>query len=302
MRLDGVLLVRGMSMDGARVIVVSADREPKVITDALDHFTLDLDLQAEYLISFERPGCVSKELRFSTLVPEDHLGTGSFFFPFQVTLFAPGNGRHYEYAGPVGYIHFVKEINAFGYDTDYRVAKDESLSKRLDLVRKTLGMLAVGGAVQVGGAEPDISPLPAGKDMQRGGDGGTSRFATMAPIASEVAPMVHVLKARDNEPLPATIKEQAISPKEGMEGGQPGEHQEARPPLAWMDESGGPVEGNDFSRELEMGKLHLTTIVKVRRGVQEVEYRRVVSYYGGVTYFCNGLPCSETTYNLGVAR
>lgn len=302
LRLDGILLVNGMSMDGARVIVVSADAEPKVITEALDRFTLDLDLQAEYLISFERPGCVSKELRFSTKVPEDRMGSGGFFFPFQVTLAAPGNGRHYEYAGPVGFIHYVKEINAFGYDTDYRVARNEALAERLELVRRTLELPAPGTAAPVPASTPAGNPVSARKDIQREANVGPGSFATVASTVSEVAPKVHVIKTIANDVSRVPGKDEALSTEGGMHSGKNMQVQEGHQPLALAYEPPTPVESGDFTRDLELGKLHTTSIIRVRRGTQENEYRRVVSYYGGVTYFCNGHPCSEATYNLGVSR
>jgi hypothetical protein len=57
-------------MAGAKVILVSDAGEEQVITHGLDRMVLQLDLQQSYLLSIERPGCISKQLVFNTTVPE----------------------------------------------------------------------------------------------------------------------------------------------------------------------------------------------------------------------------------------
>jgi hypothetical protein len=53
---------------------------------------LQLDLQQSYLLSIERPGCISKQLVFNTTVPSCCIRAEGYSFPFQVNLEAPPHG------------------------------------------------------------------------------------------------------------------------------------------------------------------------------------------------------------------
>lgn len=303
LHLDGILLVKGMSMDSARVIVVSADAAPRVITEGLAHFTLELDLQGEYLISFERPGCVSKALQFNTRVPAGQLAGEGFYFPFQVTLAPPASGQHFAYAGPVGYIHFDPGLQAFGYDTDYRIAKNEVLTKRLELVHAQLERPALSEARPVSPAGKVEPPLPDRPNDRREEGDAPGRYHTLAPVVSEVAPKVHVLEVPD---LPREALAEASKPKEAAQpvpeaqraGTPPGEGTSVpvQPQtMASLDR------GGHYSKSVEADQLHVITTITFDKDGSRMEYRRVVSYYGGTTYFCNGAACSEATYIQGIS-
>lgn len=282
LRLEGKLIVRNGNADGARMVVVSKD-ETTVLDRGLDHILLDLKLHASYLIAFERPGFISKQLLFNTGVPEGM--DADYSFPFQVTLDALPQGQPLEYAGPVGYIHFDAQINAFGYSTDYRIAKDEALDERLRAAdRKPAAVVAM--PLNTGS-----TPLPAARNP----------YAQLAPTISKVSPVVHVLAS---SPL-----QQQTAPR-GLVSGELIGPSQKRPDrgmlLARVD---GPDANGDLTsepgqatREVLVEPLRVITVVKRQQEGRVIEYRRVASYYGGVTYFEDGRPCSADTYHQGIGR
>ncbi len=281
--LEGKLILRNGNLDGARVVLVSSD-ETKVLDRGLDHFQLDLKLHRSYLIAFERPGFISKQLLFNTGVPAG--SEAAYTFPFQVTLDPLPQGQPVEYAGPVGYIHFDPQVNGFGYSTDYRIAKDDVLDGRLRAVASTL---ATAGA----------TPTSAAGTL-----GGTMRnpYAQLAPTLSKVAPVVHVLAPSPDQPQST---QRGLVPEEWMESvakrsGNSGLM--ARADGQSTDAADGAGNGMRWSREVKVEPLRVITIVKLEQGGREVEYRRVASYYGGVTYFQDGRPCTADTYTRATGR
>ena len=299
--LDGIMMVKGMSMTGARVIILGPDQSSRVLTEGLDHFTLRLELNTEYLLSFEREGCVSKQLQFNTSVPEGYPVGEGFYFPFQVTLEPLPKGQRFAYAGPVGSIHFDKYINAFGYDTDYRVAKDEVLTKRLELVRTEIELKAAADlvpvAVPMSGTSESIAVKAAAINP-------VTPYEVIAPTLSKTAPMVHVLETpevglevsptyaeplhvavdaiRPSKPEPELLA-LSTTPEQNKMQSPP-----AMPSYRWKD--------------VKADRLHVITTIKTQEEEREVEYRRVVSYFGGITYFRNGQPCSQVIYQQGIDR
>lgn len=116
----GRVKIEGGSMDGARVIVYKNGAKERTITDGLSKFTLDLDLNANYIVSFEKPGFVAKKLSFDTRVPADAVANGFTPFDFAVSLF-----KQYDdvntvvFNQPVGMIRYDGSAGDFDYDTDY---------------------------------------------------------------------------------------------------------------------------------------------------------------------------------------
>lgn len=295
---DVKVIVKGLPMEGARVIVVSKDTEQQVVDDNLSHFRLELGLQKDYLFSFERPGCMSKQLRFNTAVPPDRLSPRGYSFPFQVTLEPIPSGQRMEYAGPVGYIHFDEATGNFGYSTDYRIQRDAVMEERLESVRAKLDVpTAVARATRSGkNGGPEkmavLRPRAEGTAPQ-----GLHLGEQMAPTVGRVAPKVHVLATMDD-------------PVQGPSPG-PGETSAGAAVRAWARQAhpqeGVAVDGPSASRggvriesEVKVERLHVTTIVTRQDGLMRTEYRRVASYYGGITYFRDGRPCSAEVYEQGI--
>ncbi len=303
--LDGVLIVKGLPLDGSQVIVITKDGEAQVLTEGLSHFTLNLELQKDYLVSFERPGCVSKQLRFNTNVPLNAVDPEGFRFPFEVTLEPSPEGQHIEYAGPVGYIQYDKKLNDFSYSTDYRMLKDNFLAKELEVVQTKLRSTAVTTPtlITVSANEHAHGPSASTRSLVRIEQvTPVAPYEVIAPVVSRTAPMVHVLGNSEipapphpmPEPVPSPVLKQAREVAPVPEPERSVVRVEAPEPK--FDEATG------MEKEVQVDSLRVTTIIRFRKGTSTDEYRRVVSYYGGTTYFCNGYACSADTYQREVNR
>lgn len=306
LNLDGILIVRQLPLEGARMIVVSKEGDAEVRTTGLEHFTLSLELGRTYLLSFERPGCVSKQLLFNTEVPEAALRPPGFTFPFQVTLEPAHGAERMQYAGPVGFIRFDGQTGEFGFSTDYRIAKDDALMARLEQIRgdhvadvTVPSVLPVdpAGAGQVHPRLAQEIATPA-RNFTAGPEG------QLAPTVGRVAPMVHVMETT-RQPAMARVQDvrsdfnwappvavplgEAVPPSE--EG-----------PAAARKEVPERAAVHVVNEALETDHLHVITTITVKGEEGTNVYRRVAGYYGGVTYFRDGYPCSEGTYREGTGR
>ncbi|MBS1546560.1 MAG: hypothetical protein JST38_21565 [Bacteroidetes bacterium] len=299
--LDGKLVVKGFPMDGAVLVVASKDGQQQVISAGLGHFTMQLDLQRSYLLSFEHPGCTTKQLMFNTEVPAASVGNRGFFFPFQVTLEPVSKSGGMEYAGPVGYIQYDLGVHGFAYSTDYRIAKDEELERRVDEVRqawmkRTLPVAADPAARQgtLGEAKTAQAPQPAGASS------GIGMGDVVAATVPRVAPMVHVLSAPAvDKPAPKAAEvPPVVRPAPRMD---PLPESTLAPDATMPAVLPAPIglPENVVRREVWADHLHVFTTVSVRDGNRIDEFRRVASYYGQVTYFLNGHPCTEHIYRQG---
>jgi hypothetical protein len=81
---NGRMKVDGSDMSGTRVVVYKNGVKERTLTSGLAKFSLDLDLQASYILSFEKDGFVAKKLSFNTKVPGD--AAGDAFTPFDFGL------------------------------------------------------------------------------------------------------------------------------------------------------------------------------------------------------------------------
>lgn len=118
--LDAKFAVEEGNLSGAIVTVYKDNVKMQEITESLRHFALDLDLGHSYLLSFAKPGCVTKELLLDAHTPA-HFAASHFSFLFQVTLKAR-NGD-YAYDAPVAVIHYDGEERGFSYDRTHAKAK-----------------------------------------------------------------------------------------------------------------------------------------------------------------------------------
>ena len=300
---DGVLLIKGLSMEGAQVIIVSSDGEPQFLTEGLARFALPLRLNTKYLLSFERPGCASKQLQFDTFLPSGHTPDENLAFPVQVTLEPIPAGQDFAYAGPVGFIHFDNTINAFSYATDHRIAEYKALSDRLELARTQIVTKPTAVMAPTDGR---VSKLNKGDLVGRTGLPvklpARSVYEVIAPMVSRTAPMVLLLET------PA-IKQNPLTPNTEPVHVSLSDNQVNRLGTEFLTPmsrtaSGVLTASDDMTsyryKDIETDRLHVITTIKVKEEQVKVEYRRVVSYYGAITYFRNGTPCSEASYRQGV--
>lgn len=83
-------------------------------------FSLSLKLNCDYIISFNKPGYVTKKIQVTTNIPADRALQGLYPFPFDVYLFKQYDGVNIiVFNQPVGKISYNRDMDEFDYDTDY---------------------------------------------------------------------------------------------------------------------------------------------------------------------------------------
>ncbi|MEO8067852.1 MAG: hypothetical protein ABI599_09190 [Flavobacteriales bacterium] len=194
---DGLLRVRGADLSSATITVVPRGAAAYSLPVGTKDFTLSLPLDDTYLISFERPGCPTKQVYFDTTVPAGEHAE-EFHFPFIVTLQHMEEERMFVYEGPVGFVRYQNTVVDFGYETRYLVKVDEELHERMQQLQAT-------------GVDPKVLVHMSSAmvvDRSRDGLSATSVPASLgegieAPNVSEVPAMVNatsVMKVVAEEP------------------------------------------------------------------------------------------------------
>lgn len=135
--INGRVKVDGGTMDGVKVVVMKNGAKDRVLSSNLARFTLDLDLNASYILSFEKEGFVTKKLSFDTHAPADAIANGFTPFEFAVSIF-----KQYDdvsmvvFNQPVGMIRYEPGVDDFDYDTDYTKSIQTQLQETLAKVEE----------------------------------------------------------------------------------------------------------------------------------------------------------------------
>lgn len=117
---NGRMKIDGGDLSGARVVVYRNGAKEKTITTNLNRFSLDLALNANYVLSFEKDGFVAKKLQFDTRLPNGIPPRNYAPFEFAVSLFKQYDDVNIVvFNQPVGMIRYETSTDDFDYDTDY---------------------------------------------------------------------------------------------------------------------------------------------------------------------------------------
>ncbi len=134
---NGRLKIEGGDMGDTRVVVFKNGSPVRTLTDGLNKFSLDLDLQADYVMSFEKDGYVSKKLSFNTRVPADKAMEPFTPFEFAVSLFKQYSDVNVVvFNQPVGMIRYEHGLGDFDYDTDYTRSIQKQMQQTLAEVER----------------------------------------------------------------------------------------------------------------------------------------------------------------------
>ncbi len=104
---------------------------------------LGLKLNSDYVISFKKPGYITKKIALNTTAPGDRSKMGFYPFSFEVILFKQYDGVNIViFNQPVGKISFNRLIDDFDYDTDYtkqvqsalKIAEEEIKQKQKEAI------------------------------------------------------------------------------------------------------------------------------------------------------------------------
>lgn len=128
---DGILTVVGGDVEESLITVMPANGASYTLAKGTKAFSLKLELNNTYLVTFEHPKCLTKQLYFDTNVPKDYQ-LDEYGFPFEVVLEVERSSVDRAYVGPVGYIMYMELVNDFDYETDYTLKIDERLKERMD--------------------------------------------------------------------------------------------------------------------------------------------------------------------------
>jgi len=98
-------------------------------------FSISLDFNSQYILSFEKNGFVSKKLSFDTHAPSEGVEDGFHPFDFTISLFKQYDDVNIVvFNQPVGVIKYYETIDDFDYDTDYTKSIQSRLQKALEEV------------------------------------------------------------------------------------------------------------------------------------------------------------------------
>lgn len=296
---DGMLKVKGMPVAGSRLVMVEHDGAVVVLDHGLEHFSLTLKLNSEYLMEFTHEGCVTKQVLFDTRVPTGDFIFRDYQFPFEVTLQAPPKGQEFTYAGPVGRVYFNTATNDFSYDTDYRAQASKAL----------VNAMAQANHAPAPVAKAPSLPAPEVPDGARH----TEREAPLVhltggsladvPLEREAPPLMLVVRAPAVRTAPLASRTPRVSIRPRSAVNTPDMVRQPRAP-ATAPTMGLPLAADDQrEEELIIEKLRVIKVVRLTEAGHVTEYRRVENSYGPVYYFCDGQSCSQFEYdhNVGVA-
>ncbi len=134
---NGRMKVEGADLGNARVVVYKNGSKERSITSNLNKFTLDLDLNANYVLSFEKDGYVAKKVSFNTKAPAEAIANGFTPFDFAVSLFKQYDDINIVvFNQPVGMIRYDDNTGDFDYDTDYTKSIQSQLQQVLAQVEQ----------------------------------------------------------------------------------------------------------------------------------------------------------------------
>ena len=135
--ITGRVKVEGGGLENTKVVVYKNGEKDRVITSGLGKFNLDLALNANYVLSFEKDGFVTKKLVFDTKVPADAAANGFAPFEFAVSLFKQYDDINIVvFNQPVGMIRYEASVDDFDYDTDYTKSIQSQLQAVMEQVEQ----------------------------------------------------------------------------------------------------------------------------------------------------------------------
>ena len=271
--IDGQVRASGVPLDGTRVIIERDGVQINVLTGNVARVDLRLDLGHVYLLSFEREGCMTKELLFDTNVPEESLALAPFTFPFKVTLEKRDLDATFRYAKPVGYIRYHETKKDFDFDTDHALHRDRLVrSKR-----------AQASSVR------NLEPVGTGSVVSDG--------PSTVHDAAKAAPEPNAITSTREPPLPDQM---AVSWSAG---------QHVDSPTLRVRQAVAPGPGQDLALpptpdgrtdELIVEPTYVARVVRITHMGRTREYRRVAHRFGETHYFLDGSSCGEATFSAGI--
>jgi hypothetical protein len=131
------LKIEDGDFDGVTVVLKNNTSGESNSLPGVAKFDLDLKMNCDYIISFSKPGYITKRIAFNTTSPADRVSQGYYPFNFEVNLFKQYDGVNIVvFNQPVGKISFNRLIDDFDYDTDYTKQIQSALKLAEDEIKK----------------------------------------------------------------------------------------------------------------------------------------------------------------------
>lgn len=127
------------TLDGSYLVLENLTTETSQTIKGTGKFNLNLPYNNEFLLSFNKPGYITKKIQIDTRAPEDRIQQGFYPVNFDVILFKQYEGVNIVvFNQPVARYKFSRLLDEIFYDTDYtkqiqsalKAAEDELKQKR----------------------------------------------------------------------------------------------------------------------------------------------------------------------------
>lgn len=127
------------SLDGSYLVLENLTTATSQTIKGIARFNLNLPYNNEFLLSFNKPGYITKKIQIDTRAPEERIQQGFYTVNFDVILFKQYEGINIVvFNQPVARYKFSRLLDEIFYDTDYtkqiqsalKAAEDEWKQKR----------------------------------------------------------------------------------------------------------------------------------------------------------------------------
>ncbi|MBL7937993.1 MAG: hypothetical protein JNL43_01425 [Flavobacteriales bacterium] len=256
---NGRMKIEGSDLSGARAVVYKNGSKERSITSNLNKFSLDLDLNAEYVVSFEKDGYVAKKVSFNTKAPAEAIANGFTPFDFAVSLFKQYDDINIVvFNQPVGMIRYDDQTGDFDYDTDYTKSIQSQLQQVLAQVEiKQKEEAATAKAAEAAAAEEAKAKAKAEAELakQEAAKAKADAEAQKQALAEAKAEEKRQAEAKKAEKPPAVVEKVVEKPAP-----KPKERPAQEPPLPVAQAT--PVR-NTLSSKANIGEDGRRTIAPV---------------------------------------
>jgi hypothetical protein len=327
--INGKLKVEGGGLDGCSMVVYKEGQKHRTISSDLNRFSLELDLNSSYVLSFEKKGFVTKKLSFNTQIPPTAAQAGFTPFEFVVSLFKQYDGMNtVVFNQPVGMIRYDGKLGDFDYDTDYT----KSIQSALDAAQADVEAKQKDEANAAAEAEKrkQQEAKAKAKTDARAAKESEAKAKERAkvkekPVEEAKKPEVPKVVVPPPPPPPPTPEPPPVQAKKVVRERQP---QSLRAPVSGADnrnpttprvaEERSPVqpaqmhasveprpkfEASPLARTRQQDVIvepnQVITVVRMEENNIVTEYRKVIRKYSGTYYFKDGKSCSQLTYESG---
>lgn len=319
---NGRVKIEGGDIAGTRMVVYRDGVKEKTVSSNLSKFGLDLALNANYILSFEKDGFVTKKLQFDTRLPEGTATKDFAAFEFSVSLFKQYDDVNIVvFNQPVGIIRYEPDQEDFDYDTDYTKSIQSQLQRTLAEVEQKQKEEAREASAE---AKRQAAEAKAQAKMEAQARKRAEAEAKAEQPSVEVTqreeekkapppavadpPPVAAPRRRPDPPPPAVqgIMAVPVMGEDVRRYSLPVTMEEHSPvamavPVRWEDFPEYPESVPELFRreeELVVEPTRVVTVVRIERDGVRTEYRRVSHKWGDTFYFKNGLNCPKQVYEM----